>query len=133
MVSNPFPLNPFNVFDKNHVRIKNTPTVGKVTEVLSDDEVAVVFPTGACARIKVDRLELVSARLLDNPIQPNYYKLEEPISECTELINKLDLNFNLGNAIKYLWRAGRKTPDRLEDLKKAKQYLEFEIARSETR
>ena len=36
------------------------------------------------------------------------------------------LNFNLGNAVKYVSRAGRKG-DKIEDLRKAIQYIEFEI------
>lgn len=36
------------------------------------------------------------------------------------------LNFNLGNALKYLSRAGRKG-DKIEDLQKAIKYIEFEI------
>lgn len=40
------------------------------------------------------------------------------------------LNFNLGNVIKYISRAGRKD-DIIEDLKKARQYLDFEITRLE--
>lgn len=31
--------------------------------------------------------------------------------------------FCVGNALKYLWRAGRKSPDALEDLKKARWYI----------
>jgi hypothetical protein len=40
------------------------------------------------------------------------------------------MNFNLGNAVKYVWRAGKKG-DRLEDLKKAAWYLNREIQRLE--
>ena len=36
------------------------------------------------------------------------------------------MNFNLGSAVKYISRADRKD-DILQDLKKAKQFLEFEI------
>ena len=40
------------------------------------------------------------------------------------------LNFNRGNAMKYLWRAGEKDPTReVEDLEKARWYLDREIAR----
>lgn len=46
--------------------------------------------------------------------------------EPRKVIRDWNLNFNLGNAVKYISRAGRKA-DALEDLKKAKQYLEFEI------
>ena len=41
----------------------------------------------------------------------------------------LDTNWNLANVFKYLWRFSRKNG--LEDLKKAKQYLEFEISEKE--
>lgn len=37
-------------------------------------------------------------------------------------------NFNLGNAIKYIWRCGHKGPA-VEDLEKARQYINFEIER----
>ena len=38
-------------------------------------------------------------------------------------------NFCIGNAMKYLWRAGLKSQDPIEDLKKAHWYIEREIAR----
>lgn len=37
-------------------------------------------------------------------------------------------NFNVGNAIKYLWRAGLKG-DAVEDMKKARWYIDREIER----
>jgi hypothetical protein len=40
-------------------------------------------------------------------------------------------NFNLGNALKYIMRAGRKG-DAAEDLKKAARYLSFELKRMES-
>jgi hypothetical protein len=40
------------------------------------------------------------------------------------------MNFNLGNAIKYIWRAALKGKH-LEDLKKAVWYINREIARLE--
>ena len=36
------------------------------------------------------------------------------------------MNFNLGNAVKYIWRAGLKG-DSIEDLQKARFYMEDEI------
>lgn len=40
--------------------------------------------------------------------------------------------FNKGNAIKYIVRAGKKDPLReIEDMKKARQYIDFEIERLE--
>lgn len=46
--------------------------------------------------------------------------------EPKDVIRDWGLNFNLGNAVKYLARAGRKG-DVVEDLKKAQQYIQFEI------
>lgn len=39
------------------------------------------------------------------------------------------LNFCRGNAVKYICRAGRKGESELEDLEKARWYIEREIAR----
>jgi hypothetical protein len=40
------------------------------------------------------------------------------------------MNFNLGNAMKYIWRAGIKDQDKtIEDLKKAIFYINDEIER----
>ncbi|WP_342152396.1 DUF3310 domain-containing protein [Methylorubrum sp. SB2] len=39
------------------------------------------------------------------------------------------MGFNLGNAMKYIWRAGIKTDDPVEDLEKARWYLNREIER----
>jgi hypothetical protein len=42
------------------------------------------------------------------------------------------MNFNLGNAIKYIWRAGLKNEGKhIEDLKKAIFYINDEIKRIE--
>lgn len=38
-------------------------------------------------------------------------------------------NFNCGNAIKYIWRAGLKSPSPTEDLLKAKWYINRELER----
>ena len=48
--------------------------------------------------------------------------------ECIQITEHF--NFCLGNAIKYIWRAGQKG-DALEDLKKARWYLDREIQRRE--
>lgn len=38
------------------------------------------------------------------------------------------MNFNLGNAVKYVWRAGLKG-DAIQDLEKARFYINDELAR----
>lgn len=52
--------------------------------------------------------------------------------EAIKVIEAWSLNFHLGNAAKYIARAGRKG-DALEDLQKARWYLDREIARREGR
>lgn len=60
--------------------------------------------------------------------RPNHYR-PGPY-EAIKVIDAWDLNFNLGNVVKYVSRAGRKDgADPVEDLRKARQYLDFEIAR----
>jgi len=46
--------------------------------------------------------------------------------EPKDVIRDWGLNFNLGSSVKYISRAGRKD-DILQDLSKAKEFLEFEI------
>lgn len=50
--------------------------------------------------------------------------------ETIDVIEAWQLGFHLGNAVKYISRAGHKG-DALEDLKKARWYLDREIARRE--
>lgn len=49
--------------------------------------------------------------------------------EPIEVINDWGLNFNLGNAVKYIARAGRKTVNPVPDLEKAVDYIQYEIDR----
>ena len=44
--------------------------------------------------------------------------------ETIDFIEKMQLGYHLGNAVKYISRAGKKTADPIEDLKKAMWYLE---------
>ena len=52
--------------------------------------------------------------------------------EPIKIIDHYDLNFSLGNVIKYVLRAGKKDGEsKLKDLTKAKDYLEHEIKKLE--
>jgi hypothetical protein len=64
--------------------------------------------------------------LYGNKINPPHYKSHPSGIECIEITRHM--NFNLGNAIKYIWRAGEKG-DPLVDLEKAKWYINDEIER----
>lgn len=49
--------------------------------------------------------------------------------ECIEIIEAYRLGYHLGNALKYLWRAGRKSPDVIVDLRKAVWYCRRAVDR----
>lgn len=59
---------------------------------------------------------------------PDHYTSDPSGVECIQITRHR--NFNIGNAIKYLWRAGLKgRATHIEDLKKAVWYIEDEIKR----
>ena len=62
--------------------------------------------------------------LIDMVTRPSHYCYSE--YEPKDVIRAWELNFNLGSAVKYIARAGRKD-DILQELNKAKQFIEFEI------
>lgn len=49
--------------------------------------------------------------------------------ETIDFIEAKELDYHLGNVIKYVSRAGKKSADSLEDLKKAQWYLNRAIAK----
>jgi hypothetical protein len=66
----------------------------------------------------------------DKENEKNYYGDKESPYEAIKIINNLDLNFNRGNVLKYILRAGKKYEDKeIEDLQKAKNYIDYEIER----
>ena len=64
----------------------------------------------------------------DEVNHPKHYTNHPSGVECIQITEHM--NFNLGNAMKYIWRAGEKG-DRLVDLLKAQWYLKREIERIE--
>ncbi len=66
---------------------------------------------------------------------PAHYNTNKPpcihcggLIECIDIVTHM--SFNIGNSIKYIWRAAYKN-NGLEDLKKAAWYLEHEIKKLE--
>ena len=67
---------------------------------------------------------------MDPVNHPAHYTSDPSGIECITITRHR--NFNIGNAIKYLWRAGLKDQDTLiQDLRKAVWYIEDEIKRIE--
>ena len=69
----------------------------------------------------------VAPRLpLDLINHPPHYTAHPSGVECIQITEHM--NFNIGNAVKYLWRAGLKGAE-LADLQKARWYVDREIER----
>ena len=60
---------------------------------------------------------------------PDHYGGKNNPYEAIKVIEAWDLNFSLGNVLKYVSRAGKKSDNTVEDLKKAVWYLNREIER----
>ncbi len=73
-----------------------------------------------------DSIIMTKENMVNHPPHYSEGRKYEPI----DVIVDWNLNFPLGNTVKYISRAGRKI-DTLEDLKKAAWYLNYEIQRLE--
>lgn len=63
---------------------------------------------------------------------PAHYGGADNPYEAIKVIEAWDLGFSLGNTVKYISRAGKKSPETgLEDLRKARWYLDHFIERLE--
>jgi hypothetical protein len=78
-------------------------------------------PINQVVQQQAERLKTPKKDVIEHPEHYCYSKYEPK-----DVIRAWCLNFNLGSAVKYIARAGRKD-DLLQDLKKAKQFLTFEI------
>ncbi len=64
--------------------------------------------------------------MTDPVFHPSHYTTHPSGIECIAITQHM--NFCIGNAMKYLWRVDDKG-DPIENLRKAKQYIDFEMAR----
>lgn len=68
--------------------------------------------------------------IVDQVNHPSHYTSDPSGVECLQITRHR--NFNIGNAIKYLWRAGLKDESKtIQDLEKAIFYIKDEINRLE--
>lgn len=64
---------------------------------------------------------------MQDPVNhPKHYTEHPSGIECIQITEHM--SFNLGNALKYIWRCDLKK-DAIEDLRKARWYIEREIAK----
>jgi hypothetical protein len=66
---------------------------------------------------------------MSDPVNhPDHYGGAENVYEAIRVIRAWNLGFSLGNAVKYICRAGKKDPKtHIQDLEKALWYLQEEI------
>ena len=64
----------------------------------------------------------------DNVNHPKHYTDHPSGVECIQITEHM--GFNLGNALKYIWRCDLKK-DAIEDLKKARWYIDRELSKRE--
>ncbi|HBQ33898.1 DUF3310 domain-containing protein [Brucella anthropi] len=62
--------------------------------------------------------------MTDNVNRPRHYTGHPSGIECIQITEHM--GFNLGNAVKYIWRCDLKQ-DAIEDLEKARWYIDREI------
>jgi hypothetical protein len=104
------------------------------------DSVEVTYHCEECLRPSSGKLflfnnaalcaECISKETPTSPVDhPPHYTAHPSGVEAIQVTEHM--NFCLGNAMKYLWRAGLKNPDAIEDLKKAIWYINREITRIE--
>ena len=79
-----------------------------------------------CA-VKLGKLKIRN-EAVDHPL---HYGGKDNLYEHIKVADAWGLNYRLGNATKYIARAGKKTANPIEDLKKARWYLDSEIQRLE--
>ena len=108
------------VLDKNCVNYDNdklTDEIDNIISILTND----LMPP-ELANANVDKKEMIN--------HPSHYNQGK--FEAIDVIEDWKLNFNLGNTVKYISRAGHKD-NIIQDLKKALWYLDREIKRLEKR
>jgi len=100
----------------------------------------VIHPSGSgwmCASCKInmdpqvealmeERNEIEQQKAHDPVNHPKHYTSHPSGIECIQVTRHM--TFNIGNAIKYLWRAGQKDSE-IQDLEKAVWYIKDEINR----
>ena len=125
---------------ENGVRVRCLDNSGMASALLlvgSEYEVESVRNEGPREEIKIvgglwwfsDRFEIVQDVTPQiDAINPPHYREHPSGVECIQVAEHM--SFCIGNAVKYLWRAGKKG-DAVQDLRKAVWYLEREIKRLE--
>lgn len=94
-------------------------------------ELAGCWGCGALRSAQPDYAQAIYPTVPEKVNHPSHYGGADDPYETIKVIEAWKLGFNLGNTVKYISRAERKGAS-LEDLKKARWYLDREITNRET-
>lgn len=118
----------------NHQLSSDDLTLGKVYDLTPtfSGKYEFIDDVGDTRRASRDAFDFIHepVRKLDAVHHPSHYG-GDTTYEAIKVIEAWQLGFNLGNVAKYISRAGKKSANTVEDLKKAAFYLNREIANLE--
>ena len=100
---------------------------GRRFKVICTDGIALINLLDA--RVSALVAQLQPAKSPEDPVNHPSHYTEHPSGVERNTISE-HMTFCVGNAIKYLWRAGKKGPP-IQDLEKARYYIDREIVRLE--
>lgn len=123
-----------NNLDPSDPRYESTPLKWKPIDHTEPDPIETDRPANmqvmSCEEHKENTLGKIRESVNLDPIKPEYYN-DTKITPF-DVIDDWGLNFYLGNAVKYIKRAGKKAGNsRLQDLKKVREYIDHEIRAEE--
>lgn len=112
-----------------HYNVRTSVFPAKCSSCSSDSTPSNPYPHWMSSCEPGGFIEVTKEELEDVVNHPKHYTKHPSGVECIQVTEYM--NFCLGNAMKYIWRANDKHDSPLEDLRKAKWYVEREIARLE--
>ena len=123
---------------ERNARVKTVRLVSGMTQREFAEKIGVTFQAvnhwekGRCAPTRktlqniIEKFSMQTINVEDDPVKhPAHYTSGR--IEVLDAIEEWDLTYGIGNVVKYCARAGKKTDDKLQDLCKAKFYLDREI------
>ena len=105
-------------------------TVDYMSPPISTTKIHPALPPGTSSTIPLTQHPAFSVPTPSPVEHPPHYKNHPSGLECIQVTEHM--NFNIGNAVKYAWRCDYKG-NPIEDLKKARWYIDREISRREAR
>lgn len=109
------------------IEVRPCPSGGDCTLKCEPHQICSPVKSSPMTREEVTQLAVdMDAAEAADAINPSHYREHPSGVECIQITEHM--NFTLGNAVKYIWRAALKG-NQVEDLRKARWYLDRELTR----